>query len=60
MQITAENGLLANIGMRVTEDKRLDDQECDELEAQCMQIIELVFRLRRNARRAAGRSEDFT
>jgi len=60
MQITAENGLLANIGMRVTEDKRLDDQECDELEAQCMQVIELVFRLRRNARRAAGRSEDFT
>ncbi|MBK0115412.1 MULTISPECIES: hypothetical protein [unclassified Delftia] len=60
MQITAKNGLLAEICSRVTEDNQIDSRECDELEAGCMEIIELVFRLRRNARRAAGRSEDFT
>lgn len=60
MRLTAKNGRLAEVCDRVTEDNHLDAQECDELEASCMEIIELVFRLRRNARRAAGRSEDFT
>lgn len=60
LQITAQNGALATIGMNATADGRIDSRECDELEAQCMQAIELLWRLRRNARRAAGRSEDFT
>ncbi|MBD9583605.1 hypothetical protein IB269_19615 [Delftia sp. DLF01] len=60
LQITAQNGTLATIGMNATADGLIDGRECDELEAQCMQAIELLWRLRRNARRAAGRSEDFT
>ena len=59
LQLTAQNGALASIGMRVTADDRLDDKECDELEPVIMAAIELLWRLRRNARRAAGRSEDF-
>lgn len=60
LQITAKNGALATIGMNATADGQIDGRECDELEAKCMQAIELLWRLRRNARRAAGRSEDFT
>jgi len=60
LQITAHNGALATIGMSATADGRIDGRECDELEAQCMHAIELLWRLRRHARRAAGRSEDFT
>ncbi|MEG0922804.1 MAG: hypothetical protein RSG22_15545 [Comamonas sp.] len=59
LQLTANNGSLASIGMRVTDDNRLDGPECDELEREIMGGIELLWRLRRNARRAAGRSEDF-
>lgn len=59
LQLTAQNGALASIGMRATADNRIDDRECDEMEAEVMAAIELLWRLRRNARRAAGRSEDF-
>lgn len=59
LQSAAHNGTLAAIGMRVTEDHRVDDRECDEMEAEIMESIQLLFRLRRNVRRAAGRSEDF-
>ena len=59
LQITSHNGTLAAIGMRATADNRIDDRECDELEAEIMEVIQVLWRLRRNARRAAGRSEDF-
>lgn len=60
LEITVKGGMLADVGMRATADGRIDDKECDDLEAECMAAIELLWRLRRNARRAAGRSEDFT
>lgn len=59
LQITAHNGALASIGMQATADNRIDDRECDAMEAEVMDAIQLLFRLRRNVRRAAGRSEDF-
>lgn len=59
LQITAKNGALASIGMVATADSRIDDKECDAMEAEVMAAIELLWRLRRNVRRAAGRSEDF-
>lgn len=59
LQITAKNGALASIGMTATADSRIDDKECDAMEAEVMAAIELLWRLRRNVRRAAGRSEDF-
>lgn len=59
LQITAKNGVLASIGMAATADNRIDDRECDAMEAEVMATIELCWRLRRNVRRAAGRSEDF-
>ncbi|MDR0215634.1 MAG: hypothetical protein LBJ15_16760 [Comamonas sp.] len=59
LQITSHNGTLAAIGMRATADNRIDDRECDQMEAEIMDSIQLLWRLRRNTRRAAGRSEDF-
>lgn len=59
LEITAKNGALASSGMAATADSRIDEKECDQMETEVMAAIELLWRLRRNVRRAAGRSEDF-
>lgn len=55
LHLTVQGGTLADVGMRATADGLIDGPECDALEAQCMEGVELLMRLRALARRAAGR-----
>lgn len=54
LRIFAEGGTLSAMGLKATQDKKLDPSEAEEMSAQIMVKVELLLRLRRNVCRAAG------
>ncbi|WP_057092956.1 hypothetical protein KV708_19280 [Comamonas thiooxydans] len=58
LQLGVEGGSLTALGMRVTEDKRVEPAEAEQMCAQIMGEVELLLRLHRNVRRAAGLEVD--
>lgn len=54
LQLGVEGGQLTQLVMRATEDKRISATEAEEITAQAMAEVELLYRTVRNARRAAG------
>lgn len=54
LQLGVEGGQLTQLVMRATDDKRISAAEAEEITAQVMAEVELLYRTMRNARRAAG------
>ena len=54
LQLGVEGGHLTQLVMRATDDKRISVAEAEEITAQAMAEVELLYRNVRNARRAAG------
>lgn len=54
LQLGVEGGQLTQLVMRATDDKRISVREAEEITAQAMAEVELLYRTIRNAQRAAG------
>lgn len=55
LKLSVHGGKLTELGLRATSDGTVDLAEADELEAQAMDEIRVLFRLIRNTRRAVGK-----
>lgn len=54
LQLSVAGGTLTALGLEYTQDKKLEPHEAEKMDAQIMDEVELLLRLRRNIRRAAG------
>src|SRR5690606_21189426 len=55
LKLAAEGGVLTSLGLDAMSDGEICDQDADAIEAQAMREVRLLFRLARNARRAASK-----
>lgn len=53
LKLAAQGGLLTTVGLEAMADGEICDKDADEIQAHAMTEIKLLFRLARNARRAA-------
>ncbi|WP_339139074.1 hypothetical protein [Kerstersia gyiorum] len=56
LKLAAQGGILTTVGIEATADGVICDKDADAIEAHAMEEIRLLFRLARNARRAAQKS----
>lgn len=56
LKLAAQGGVLTTVGINATADGVICDKDADAIEAHAMEEVRLLFRLARNARRAAKKS----